>query len=85
MKYFLILLFVFIFNNKVFADHKKFKCTNMFAPWNLLSINHNSILAPWNRFIYDTFTAPWNRSLCNKETTNSYMKDRGINERYFWK
>ena len=59
-------------NNTSYADHKEFQCTSM--------------LAPWNSFLYhDAMFAPWNSIFCSKEKTNAYMKQKGFDQRYFWK
>jgi len=73
MKIFVIIFFlILILNNKSYADHKEFACTNMFAPWNSL-------------FYHDSMFAPWNSMICSRERTNAYMRERGFSKTYFWK
>ena len=84
MKILLIIFFIIlILNNKSYADHKEFTCTNMFAPWNSF-LYHGNMFAPWNSMIHDSMFAPWNSIFCSKESTNAYMRERGFSETYFW-
>ena len=84
MKNILIILILLMINSRSYADHKEFQCTNMFAPWNSF-LYHDSMFAPWNSMLHDTMFAPWNSMFCSKEKTNAYMKQKGFDQRYFWK